>query len=155
PFASFDFRARQLKEQIEKTGWKKFNIIAHSAGGLDSRYMISKLGMADRVASLTTVSSPHRGVWYADWCLKWVMEKQKGFKLWDWFGLERQGIYDIGVKNMTAKFNPETPDAPGVRYFSFGGSQPFWLAVPPLNSALLVNTICEKAAAGEKLSARE
>ena len=30
-------------------------------GGLDARYMISRLGMHDRVQSLTTIGTPHRG----------------------------------------------------------------------------------------------
>ena len=37
-------------------------------GGLDARYMIGQLGMADRVAALLTVTTPHRGSPYADWC---------------------------------------------------------------------------------------
>lgn len=57
--------AAQLKEEIlrilEQTGCGKINIIAHSKGGLDARYMISKLGMAQYVASLTTLSTPHYG----------------------------------------------------------------------------------------------
>ena len=39
---------------------EKVNIIAHSKGGLDARYMISKLNMGEYVASLTMISSPHR-----------------------------------------------------------------------------------------------
>ena len=38
-------------------------------GGLDSRYMISKLDMADRVLSLTTLGTPHRGTAFADWAV--------------------------------------------------------------------------------------
>ncbi len=57
--------AEQLRLEIEeickKEGCDKVNIIAHSKGGLDSRYMISTLGMQGRVASLTTLSTPHRG----------------------------------------------------------------------------------------------
>lgn len=62
---SIENNARQLKTQIleilktEKTD--KINIIAHSKGGLDSRYMISKLDMEKHVASLTTLSTPHHG----------------------------------------------------------------------------------------------
>lgn len=39
----------------------KVNIIAHSKGGLDCRYLISSLGYGDKVASLTTINTPHRG----------------------------------------------------------------------------------------------
>jgi pimeloyl-ACP methyl ester carboxylesterase len=154
PFASFEERATQLKEQIDAVGWEKFNIISHSAGGLDSRYAISRLGMADRVASLTTVSSPHHGVWYADFALKWVFEKQRMWKVWDFFRLKRQGIHDISIKGMR-EFNELTPDAPGVRYFSFGGQQPFYKVIPPLSTALVVNSIMEKSAAKKKLSLKE
>jgi triacylglycerol lipase len=39
----------------------KVNIVAHSQGGLDARYAITKLGYAPHVASLTTMGTPHRG----------------------------------------------------------------------------------------------
>ncbi len=39
----------------------KVHIIAHSQAGLDARYAVSKLGYADATASVTTLSSPHRG----------------------------------------------------------------------------------------------
>ena len=55
-----DIRRRVLSILAE-TGSEKVNIIAHSKGGLDARYMISCLGMGAQVASLTTVSTPHRG----------------------------------------------------------------------------------------------
>lgn len=53
------------------------NIIAHSKGGLDSRYAISKLGMAPYVASLTTINTPHRGCEFADYLLGKIPEKQQ------------------------------------------------------------------------------
>lgn len=64
-FGSIENNAEQLKKFIEKvlkdTGAEKVNIIAHSKGGLDSKYMITKLGMEDKVASLTTLCTPHKG----------------------------------------------------------------------------------------------
>ena len=64
-FGSIENNAVQLKTHIEeilrKEGTDKVNLIAHSKGGLDSKYMIKELGMADAVASLTTLSTPHRG----------------------------------------------------------------------------------------------
>src|SRR5438874_2494875 len=44
----------------------KVNLVAPSMGGLDCRDMISSLGMADKVASLTTVGTPHHGSPVAD-----------------------------------------------------------------------------------------
>lgn len=62
---SIENNAKQLKEEIneilKKENAKKVNIIAHSKGGIDSRYMISMLDMEDKVASLTTLSTPHHG----------------------------------------------------------------------------------------------
>ena len=53
--------AGRIDKIIEETGAEKVNIIAHSKGGLDSRYAISVLGAGDKVASLTTISTPHHG----------------------------------------------------------------------------------------------
>src|SRR5947207_427484 len=68
--SSLENRAHDLKPQIEgvlqETGSNKVHIIAHSMGGLDSRFMIAKLGMADRIASLTTIGTPHLGSAFAD-----------------------------------------------------------------------------------------
>ena len=64
-FGTVETNAAQLKEEIaeilRKTGANKVNLIAHSKGGLDAKYMIRELGMAPRVASLTTLCTPHRG----------------------------------------------------------------------------------------------
>ncbi len=70
PFHSVRTRARQLADQVDsllaETGAREVNIVAHSMGGLDARYLVSGLDYADRVASVTTISSPHRGTRIAD-----------------------------------------------------------------------------------------
>lgn len=64
-FGSIENNAIQLKEHVlrilEKTGAEKVNLIGHSKGGLDSKEMILSLGMEDKVASLTTLCTPHKG----------------------------------------------------------------------------------------------
>lgn len=64
-FGTIENNASILKEQIleilTKHNVEKINIIAHSKGGLDSKYMIKELDMEDKVASLTTLSTPHKG----------------------------------------------------------------------------------------------
>ena len=64
-WGTVEANAADLKAAVQavqrEQGCEKVNIIAHSKGGLDSRYMISVLGMADSVASLTTISTPHHG----------------------------------------------------------------------------------------------
>ena len=63
--ADIETNGRHLAQRIDliikETGAEKINIIAHSKGGLDSRYAISILGAGDKVASLTTISTPHYG----------------------------------------------------------------------------------------------
>lgn len=52
----------QINNIILKENCDKVNIIAHSKGGLEARYLISSLNMANKVASLTTISTPHHGM---------------------------------------------------------------------------------------------
>ena len=59
--ASVERRAGQLAEAIRAIDSKKVNIVAHSMGGVDARLAIAEYGVADRVASLVSVASPHRG----------------------------------------------------------------------------------------------
>lgn len=58
--------AYRIKLIVERSGCEKVNIIAHSKGGLDCRYAISEFGLGPLVASLTTVSTPHRGCLFAE-----------------------------------------------------------------------------------------
>ena len=80
-FGRIETNAEQLKEYIlnvlEATGAEKVNIIAHSKGGLDSKYMITELDMEDKVASLTTLCTPHKGSIIASkiWSLPGWMKK--------------------------------------------------------------------------------
>lgn len=65
PANTIEYRAGELAKQIDEilaaTKAEKVNILAHSFGGLDARYLISSLGYEDKVASLSTLSTPHLG----------------------------------------------------------------------------------------------
>lgn len=52
---------QKIQQVLEENHCDKVNIIAHSKGGLDSRYLITHLHLEHQVASLTTVSTPHQG----------------------------------------------------------------------------------------------
>ena len=71
---SVESNAGQLKAEVEEilreTGADKVNIIAHSKGGLDAKWMINHLGMAEKAASLTTLCTPHQGSPVASFVLK-------------------------------------------------------------------------------------
>lgn len=123
--------AEELKANILKvineTGCEKVNIIAHSKGGLDSRYAISCLGLNKYVASLTTINTPHRGCNFVDYLLNKIPKGIQSFiankynstfkKLGD-----KEPDFLGGVTDLTAKscleFNKKVIDADGVLYQS-------------------------------------
>ena len=63
---------KRILEIITLEKCEKVNIIAHSKGGLEARYVISQLGITNHIASLTTISTPHRGSCFADYVIKKV-----------------------------------------------------------------------------------
>ncbi len=64
-FNSIETYARQLSREIEELtrncGAEKVDIVAHSMGGLVSRYYIQKLGGDKKVRKLVTLGTPHNG----------------------------------------------------------------------------------------------
>ena len=67
----------RIEEIVEDSGCEKVNIIAHSKGGLDSRYAISVLGASKYVASLTTINTPHKGCEFADYLIEHTSKEFK------------------------------------------------------------------------------
>lgn len=72
PYTSSDERARVLAtvidEVLARTGKAKVHLVGHSQGGIDIRRVVSHHGFdyASRVASVTTISTPHDGTAVAD-----------------------------------------------------------------------------------------
>lgn len=87
-----------LDQAQTESGAEKFNLIAHSQGGLDSRFLISSLGEWDRIASLTTIATPHYGL---------------PIEILDFFS--RQSFSEAQLR----EFNDHNPSHPRVRYFSW------------------------------------
>lgn len=93
--ADIETNGRHLAERINQiileTGAERVNIIAHSKGGLDCRYAISSLGMGDKVASLTTIATPHHGSKTMDKLMRlphWLIQfvcflRMVGFGCWE------------------------------------------------------------------------
>jgi triacylglycerol lipase len=77
--ADVETRAQDLTREIQnilaKTGHQKVHIIAHSLGGLDARHAIINHNMASKVATLTTLGTPHLGASVADWFLEHGLNK--------------------------------------------------------------------------------
>lgn len=121
--------ACRILDIVRESGCEKVNIIAHSKGGLDARAALRLPGVAEHVASLTTVSTPHRGCEFADYLLTRIpLPQQQAVARAYNAALRKLGDPDpdfLGaVTNLTAsfcqKFNQENPDVPGVYYQSVG-----------------------------------
>ena len=121
--------ADRIREIVAETGCGKVNIIAHSKGGLDSRYAISRLGIDEYVASLTTINTPHRGCIFADYLLDKIPGAVKD-KTAEGYNSALKVLGDedpdfiAAVTDLTAsackEFNKKAADRPGVYYQSVG-----------------------------------
>lgn len=135
PYHVIPQRAAMWKDRIEvilsQTGAEKVNLIAHSMGGLDARYLISALDMADRVASLNTISTPHRGSSLALMALKQPERLRELVRnAANWVGenvMEVEADFHAALESLTPRavtngFNREVPDVDDVYYASWAGS---------------------------------
>jgi len=122
---SIAVRAKVLADEItNRAAGRDVNIVAHSMGGLDSRYMISQLKPKEfRVRSLTTIATPHRGSSAADMILRDLGEIVPGiYKLLARLKIDTGAFSQLTRKYVQEEFNPANPDDDSVRYFSYGAS---------------------------------
>jgi triacylglycerol lipase len=130
-WGTIEDNAQCLREKIEdvlrENRCDKVNIIAHSKGGLDSRYMISRLEMGGKVASLTTISTPHYGSplinvfnRLPDSIYRFIASQyDRAFRK---VGDKNPDCYRASKQlapSFCAEFNRTVPDMPGVYYQSF------------------------------------
>jgi triacylglycerol lipase len=139
PFDTPMARAKELAKFVDdalaETKAEKVNIIAHSMGGLDARVLVSGMGYGDRVASVTTISSPHHGTYVADVALKLVPDGPVTDALNGLAGLYGRTFTDRALAEQTnvrgaleaiseagaESFNAKYPNDPRVHYYSFAG----------------------------------
>lgn len=104
PIANSTQRVFTLKTKIDdifkQTGARKLNLIAHSQGGIDGRLLISFHNYGDVIASLTTISTPHRGIPIPNLLIPPSQE--------------------LSESNMQ-QYNQLYPNDPRVAYFSYAG----------------------------------
>src|SRR5579871_54041 len=145
PTRGIAFRGGQLRDQMNTAlaqgdldPGQKTHIIAHSMGGLDSRWMLSPANpsrIQAPIRSLTTISTPHRGSEIAD--LIDSPEKLAPFPHLP-FGphpnllqpaLDALGISLDGLRDLTtaycSQFSAAYTDDPTVAYFSIAGAGRF------------------------------
>jgi triacylglycerol lipase len=135
PYHTVPFRAAMWQERLThilaETRADRLNLVAHSMGGLDARYLISRMGLQAVVAALITVSSPHHGSSLADF----VLEQPERIRdlmadVSNWMGTAAlagaeadflQAVQELRPAYVQEHFNPVVPDAPGVYYGSYAG----------------------------------
>ena len=136
PLNDSTYRGKQLLAHVEallaRTGSAKVNLIAHSQGGLDARVVAAL--RPDLVASVVTLSTPHRGTLLADIALGLAPTPFGEAAVDELAKLLLGGLYAqvtdetsltraLGDFTTTgsAAFNARYPDAPGVYYASVAG----------------------------------
>ncbi|GHV36768.1 hypothetical protein AGMMS49546_02780 [Spirochaetia bacterium] len=108
---TYESNALMLKNTIEeillKTNKEKVNIICHSKGGIDSRYLIWRYNFGDKVASVTMMSTPHHGWEFADLLYKQsIIHSKFGENALETFGRlyggKNQETYNV-ISQLTTK----------------------------------------------------
>lgn len=126
-------RAKALASQIvQKFPAGRVHLVAHSMGGLDSRFLISHdvqgLASSGRIASLSTISTPHLGSAVADFInAPPDLLNLPARILYETItaAVEAMGMPVGALANLTttycATFNAQNPDRDDVRYFCYAG----------------------------------
>lgn len=123
-----------LENILKTSGAEKVNIIAHSKGGLEARYLISTLGQGAHIASVTTLSTPHHGSLTVDALLgRFPKLIQLGSHLTDVYrkaaGDHKPQTFRV-IHQLTTdfmqEFNAANPDEKGIFYQSYAFVMPHW-----------------------------
>ena len=133
--AGVDARADAMAAQIDATfPAGPIHVIAHSMGGLDARSLLSRnlrgLAAPGRIASLSTISSPHRGSPIADLLVGANPDgpgpRQSAYAAlrytFDKFGVPLEALGEL-TSGSTAAFNRTHANVAHVRYLSYAGDR--------------------------------
>ena len=118
---------RRIDQVLAETGAEKVNLIAHSKGGLEARMAASSLGAGAKIASITTIATPHRGSKTVDLLFKMPrgLFNLAAFAVNNWIRVVGDKKPDFlavcqGFTTQAAeRFNRENPDVPGIFYQSY------------------------------------
>ncbi|WP_428263500.1 alpha/beta fold hydrolase [Haliangium sp.] len=113
PLASVPARAEALTRFVSTLPSERVHLVAHSMGGLDARFALARLGLGERVASLVTVATPHRGTPLAD--LGAAVPLRALRSLVGRVGLATEAV-DWLTTHRLDLFNRDIHDVPGVLY---------------------------------------
>lgn len=137
PYNSSEIRGAELLQQVQeilaKSGSPKVNLVCHSQGALDCRYVANQLG-ASKIAAVVMVAGVNRGTYVAD-VSAGIVAGPAGDALNAILQVLGDTILDpSGNPSTDAKaaiaqlttpgcdaFNAKYPDVPGVAYYSIAG----------------------------------
>ena len=128
PTGTIEARARSVKSAVDtalkETKATKVHIIAHSMGGLDGRYYISKVGGSDHVLSLVTIATPHHGAAFADYAYEHLGDNNARMieNFMSAVGVKLDAFRELTTTHLKS-FNNECPNAQNVEYFSYGAAK--------------------------------
>ena len=132
--ADVEARADDLKAEVERilheTGAEKVHTIAHSMGGLDARHMLYKnrdQQLHKKIASLTTIGTPHHGSAVADYVTGAVDLERALVRAAAQLGLGAgiSGFWNLTTESRAA-FNRKVESwegSCGVRFRTYAGAQ--------------------------------
>jgi len=156
PYATIEERGHMWRERLqrvqEESDVDRMHLVAHSMGGLDARYLVRAFNLHRTIASVTTVSTPHRGTAVAEF----ILEQPQRVQSWLADLVNRMGEVAMAgpkqdvteaVRQLTPTyvqhtFNPEVPNHSAVSYRSYAGRAGRGTDVPinpflrPLNQVL-------------------
>ncbi|MEW6776001.1 MAG: triacylglycerol lipase [Bdellovibrionota bacterium] len=153
-----DILADQIEDIIAITGKPKVNLLGHSMGGLDIRYAAKVLG-STKVASVTSMATPHRGAVGADFALLLINNLNPGGittallnALADLFGgvvtnnnLSLPQDAMAALTNLSsaylASWNQQFTNVPGIYYQSWSGASVFNVSLDPTDALLAATSI--------------
>ena len=132
PGNSNETRAADLKAKVQlwiaANNYQKVHYLGHSQGPLDVRYMVANLGMSSTTSTVTSLNGVNHGTGLADGMAPYFPEGGVLSGIIEFFvnlvyvvdNSDVQAVIDsLSTSGMTA-FNQNTPNATGVRYFSYG-----------------------------------
>jgi triacylglycerol esterase/lipase EstA (alpha/beta hydrolase family) len=136
PYNAVEVRGEQLVDFVDVTltNWRarKVDLIGHSQGGIDSRYVAAEAGggRGDRIGAVITVGTPHQGTPFTDIALGLLPgpAEQSLVFLLNFLGAAQSqqsdveaSLYTLSETFMQEEFNQIYVDDPRVEYRSWMG----------------------------------
>ncbi|MCA9682535.1 MAG: hypothetical protein KC457_10100 [Myxococcales bacterium] len=136
PYNSVDIRGEQLADfvgnALSAQRARKVNLLGHSQGGIDSRYVAAEAGggYGGQVGAVITLGTPHQGTPFTDIALGLIPGPTEQVLVWllNFLGAAQSqqsdveaSLYTLSETFMQGEFNSTYVDDPRVKYWSWMG----------------------------------